>query len=85
MIKKMHNFVHFLPCGRLPKEPKNRGFLRSKAAKIHKSHRLLGYMDILITNEDTARWLINNRTPFAVGESEISGRERSHKGEIYAG
>ncbi|MDR0584481.1 MAG: 4-hydroxy-3-methylbut-2-enyl diphosphate reductase, partial [Treponema sp.] len=31
MIKKMHNFVHFLPC-RLPKEPKNRGFLRSKAA-----------------------------------------------------
>jgi DNA-binding transcriptional regulator LsrR (DeoR family) len=23
----------------------------------------LGYMDILITNEDTARWLIDNRTP----------------------
>ncbi|MDR0583439.1 MAG: hypothetical protein LBG57_03710, partial [Treponema sp.] len=40
MIKKMHDFVHFLPF-RLLKEPENRGFLRSKAAKIHKSHRLL--------------------------------------------
>ncbi|MDR0669578.1 MAG: hypothetical protein LBF95_05810 [Treponema sp.] len=32
----------FHPSGRLPKEPENRRFLRSKAAKIHKSGRLLG-------------------------------------------
>jgi hypothetical protein len=25
-------------------EPENRGFLRSKAAKIHKSHRLLDFI-----------------------------------------
>jgi DNA-binding transcriptional regulator LsrR (DeoR family) len=35
----------------------------------------LGYMDILITNEDTARWLVDDGGPSAAAESGNSLRE----------